>query len=83
MSRSQLENRNSVKVASISIALPILFWGNDTFAQSNIVPDQTLGSENSQVIPNAAGLSGELIEGGARRGANLFHIGRYQSARVR
>jgi filamentous hemagglutinin family protein len=47
--------------------------GTSTLAQSNIVSDETLGSENSQVIPNFRGRPVEQIEGGARRGANLFH----------
>ena len=42
-------------------------------AQSNIVPDDTLGTENSVVIPNVDGLPIELITGGATRGQNLFH----------
>ncbi|MCU0533289.1 MAG: filamentous hemagglutinin N-terminal domain-containing protein [Hydrococcus sp. Prado102] len=51
----------------------IVTSGNSVFAQSQIVPDKTLGSENSRVIRNADGLPVELIRGGARRGANLFH----------
>ena len=44
-------------------------------AQSQIVPDNTLGNENSQIIPerNIDGVPSELIEGGARRDVNLFH----------
>lgn len=42
-------------------------------AQSNIVPDQSLGTESSQVIPIVGGSTNEGIQGGARRGANLFH----------
>lgn len=43
-------------------------------ASAQIVPDGTLGSERSIVTPknNVRGLPGVLIEGGARRGANLF-----------
>ncbi|HEY9597167.1 MAG TPA: filamentous hemagglutinin N-terminal domain-containing protein, partial [Cyanophyceae cyanobacterium] len=43
------------------------------FAQ--IVPDNTLGTENSQVTPNAnvRGLPAERIDGGAVRGSALFH----------
>ena len=41
--------------------------------QSNIVPDNTLGSESSQVISNFQGQSIERITGGATRGINLFH----------
>ncbi|MBN3906098.1 MAG: filamentous hemagglutinin N-terminal domain-containing protein [Nostoc sp. NMS1] len=43
--------------------------------QSNIVPDNTLGSESSQVIGNLnlQGQPTEVITGGATRGINLFH----------
>ncbi|MBD2776505.1 beta strand repeat-containing protein [Iningainema tapete] len=44
-----------------------------TRAQSNIVPDNTLGVESSVVTPNVQGLPVEAITGGAVRGANLFH----------
>ncbi|NEO37071.1 MAG: filamentous hemagglutinin N-terminal domain-containing protein [Moorea sp. SIOASIH] len=45
------------------------------YALAEIVPDGTLGSESSVVIPNTTvrGEIGDLIEGGAKRGANLFH----------
>lgn len=42
-------------------------------SQSNIVPDRTLGNENSVVVPNFNGLPVEVIDGGAVRGQNLFH----------
>jgi len=44
-------------------------------ALAQIKPDSTLGSESSSVTPNALikGLSSDRIDGGARRGANLFH----------
>jgi len=59
---------------------------NRAVAQSVIVPDTTLGAENSQVLQNAT-LNGqpittpingvrrpiEAIIGGARRGSNVFH----------
>jgi filamentous hemagglutinin family protein len=53
-----------------AIALPLSPF--PSLAQ--IVPDSTLGSEGSQVTPsnNIRGLPGILIQGGARRGANLF-----------
>ncbi|UBF24872.1 filamentous hemagglutinin N-terminal domain-containing protein [Kovacikia minuta CCNUW1] len=56
-----------------AIALPSL-----TVAQvSNIVPDNTLltpqADERSVVIQNFQGFPAEVIVGGARRGANLFH----------
>ncbi|WP_293082247.1 filamentous hemagglutinin N-terminal domain-containing protein, partial [Moorena sp. SIO4A1] len=45
------------------------------YALADIVPDLTLGSEGSVVIPNTTvrGEIGDVIEGGATRGANLFH----------
>ena len=47
--------------------------GNRAFAQSNIVPDTTLGAESTFVVPNFSGLAVEAIGGGAVRGQNLFH----------
>ncbi|MBN3940189.1 MAG: filamentous hemagglutinin N-terminal domain-containing protein [Nostoc sp.] len=41
--------------------------------QSNIVPDNTLGAESSQVIGNFQGQPIEVITGGAIRQINLFH----------
>ncbi|BAZ12508.1 filamentous hemagglutinin outer membrane protein [Calothrix sp. NIES-4071] len=43
--------------------------------QSNIVPDNTLGTESSVVTPNVDinGIKSEQISGGASRGNNLFH----------
>ena len=48
---------------------------NPCFAQSNIVPDNTLGTEPSQLTPNinVDGIPSTLIEGGAERDQNLFH----------
>jgi filamentous hemagglutinin family protein len=56
-------------VISVGIAL----FNGSAFAQ--IVPDATLGSEGSQVTPNAniRGLPGDRIDGGAVWGSNLFH----------
>ncbi|BAZ02746.1 filamentous hemagglutinin outer membrane protein [Tolypothrix tenuis PCC 7101] len=66
-------------------ALAKLSWGIAQFtvgiaafispalAQSNIVPDNTLGSEASRVIFNFNGTPNEVIGGGAQRGQNLFH----------
>jgi filamentous hemagglutinin family protein len=52
----------------------IISSGNKTFAQNSIVPDDTLGNENSVVTPTVIkGFPGDEIEGGAQRGANLFH----------
>jgi len=47
--------------------------GESVLAQ--IVPDNTLGAEGSVVTPNVniQGIQGDQIDGGATRGANLFH----------
>ncbi|MEQ8998250.1 MAG: filamentous hemagglutinin N-terminal domain-containing protein [Coleofasciculus sp. B1-GNL1-01] len=37
---------------------------------AQLIPDDTLGAENSIVVPQEAR---DLIQGGARRGSNLFH----------
>ena len=44
-------------------------------AIAQIIPDTTLGNENSVVIPNifVQGDVGDRIDGGAIRGSNLFH----------
>jgi filamentous hemagglutinin family protein len=47
----------------------IASWGESAFAQ--LVPDTTLGSENSLVTPLTPVT--DQIDGGATRGANLFH----------
>ena len=47
-----------------------------SLAQSNIAPDNTLGADKSQIVPNVNnknGIPSILIEGGAERGKNLFH----------
>ena len=50
-------------------------WHNPTVVRSQIVPDNTLGEESTQVTPNQNinDLPSELVEGGAPRGSNLFH----------
>ena len=49
-------------------------WCDLVVAQSNIVPDETLGKESSQVRSDEIKDNpAEVIEGGAQRGANLFH----------
>ncbi|MFS0513307.1 beta strand repeat-containing protein [Nostoc sp. UIC 10607] len=50
-----------------------LFTSKTQAQQSNIVPDNTLGAESSQVIDNFQGLPIEIITGGATRQINLFH----------
>ncbi len=59
---------------ALGITGTLTLVGSSALAQSNIVPDNTLGvGENSQVIPNFNGLPIEAITGGAQRGQNLFH----------
>ncbi|NEQ90041.1 MAG: filamentous hemagglutinin N-terminal domain-containing protein [Okeania sp. SIO2G4] len=44
-------------------------------ASAQLIPDRTLGKENSVVTPNTniKGIESDRIDGGAKRGANLFH----------
>lgn len=52
----------------------VLLWSlllSGRAAQAQIVPDSTLGSERSTIVPRASG--GDAIAGGAIRGLNLFH----------
>ncbi|QIR37071.1 filamentous hemagglutinin N-terminal domain-containing protein [Tolypothrix sp. PCC 7910] len=44
-------------------------------ATAQITPDNTLGAENSRLTPNIPinGINYDFIDGGAQRGANLFH----------
>ncbi len=50
----------------------LAYFGNCAHAQ--VTPDGTLGAESSVVTPtNVNGLPGDVIDGGATRGSNLFH----------
>ncbi len=51
----------------------ISFTSKALAQHSNIIPDNSLGAESSQVIENFQGLSLEVITGGTQRGINLFH----------
>ena len=64
----------STRVNVICLIAAILAGSSKT-AQAQIIPDNTLGNEASQVTVDATvqGLPTDLIEGGATRGANLFH----------
>jgi filamentous hemagglutinin family protein len=75
-------SKHLIDVANFSIlkqtfvlveVLAIFCVQNRVYAQ--IIPDNTLGSENSIVIPNVTikDETGDRIDGGAIRGANLFH----------
>ncbi|HEY9829899.1 MAG TPA: filamentous hemagglutinin N-terminal domain-containing protein [Stenomitos sp.] len=57
----------------LAVGSAIALSGNCTLAQSNIVPDNTLGAESSVVIPLDPDLSVDVIDNGVIRGANLFH----------
>ncbi|NEO79821.1 filamentous hemagglutinin N-terminal domain-containing protein [Moorena sp. SIO4G3] len=73
---SQLGLVTTVGMASsLTLSLLIPSTSNQAHAQSNIVPDDTLGANGSVVIPDASvkGLPAALIEGGVQRGVNLFH----------
>src|SRR5512136_264585 len=47
----------------------------EAFASAQAIPDATLGKESSVLTPNVNinGLPSDRIDGGAIRGANLFH----------
>ncbi len=71
----------AARVRAISLALSgvtLAISGNSVladYALAEMVPDGTLGNESSVVIPNTTvrGAIADKIEGGATRGANLFH----------
>lgn len=69
MTRSDRSGTIGLLIAGIFVATS----GDYAFAQ--IAPDGTLGAENSVVQPNVVinGTPSDRIEGGAKRGANLFH----------
>lgn len=52
-----------------------LLMGGGEIVNAQIVPDNTLGAESSVVTPNLNlnGIPSDQIDGGAIRGANLFH----------
>ncbi|MEH2165522.1 MAG: S-layer family protein [Nostoc sp.] len=50
-----------------------IFTSKTLAQQSNIIPDNTLGAESSQVIDNFQRLPIEVITGGTTRQINLFH----------
>ncbi|MEQ9236291.1 two-partner secretion domain-containing protein [Coleofasciculus sp. E2-BRE-01] len=59
--------------AGVAIAWVLSHWTTPTVAQ--VIPDSTLGGERSVVTPDVIiqGFSADQIDGGAIRGANLFH----------
>ncbi|MFM7423557.1 MAG: filamentous hemagglutinin N-terminal domain-containing protein [Elainella sp.] len=68
-----LSRLQKIEIAGLLLAYTSLL---PTAAMAQITPDATLGTESSRVRPGAAlrrGGTADLIEGGATRGANLFH----------
>ncbi|MHC5718434.1 MAG: filamentous hemagglutinin N-terminal domain-containing protein, partial [Nostoc sp.] len=71
------DRTNIFKLWQIGITLVatsgVIFSENSAIAQ--IVPDRTLGAENSVVTPNVdiKGVPSDRIDGGAIRGSGLFH----------
>ena len=65
--------KKSGLIALLTFANVTINWHTAIFAQ--IQPDESLGAENSVVIPNSniRGNLADLIEGGALRESNLFH----------
>jgi filamentous hemagglutinin family protein len=57
----------------VAITWVVSYWTTPAFAQ--VIPDSTLGGEQSVVTPDVIirGLPADQIDGGAIRGANLFH----------
>jgi filamentous hemagglutinin family protein len=68
-----LAAKHAVSLIAFGIGGAIATVSECALAQSNIVPDNTLGNESSVVVPNFNGLPVEAIGGGATRGQNLFH----------
>ncbi len=65
--------KHAVSLLALGISGVSVIQCDRALAQSNIVPDNTLGAENSFVVPNFDGQPNEVIGGGAIRGTNLFH----------
>ena len=61
---------------SVSAVLFLSVVSRDNRANAQIIPDRTLGTEQSQLLLDGTSIDGavaDLIRAGARRGANLFH----------
>jgi filamentous hemagglutinin family protein len=66
---------NKIKLLFASLFLYNLALINNLPIQAQIIPDNTLGNESSQINSNVLinGLNADKINGGATRGSNLFH----------
>jgi filamentous hemagglutinin family protein len=62
-------------IAGALTELAFAIAGTSGLVLAQITPDTTLGAENSIVTPsvNVGGVTADQIDGGAVRGANLFH----------
>jgi len=59
---------------ALGVTSAVALSGNQALAQSNIVPDNTLGVGENSVVGDDQNLPNvEVIRGGAQRGQNLFH----------
>ncbi|MEH2237567.1 two-partner secretion domain-containing protein [Nostoc sp.] len=63
------------KIGGCVALVAVLSIGVSDRVLAQIVPDNTLGAEGSVVTPNVSiqGIPSDRIDGGATRGANLFH----------
>jgi filamentous hemagglutinin family protein len=66
---------NTITITFIALGTNAIALLSGTTAVTQIIPDLTLGSEPSTLNQNVTinGQTSDRIEGGARRGANLFH----------
>lgn len=57
------------------LAVGTILADSGNYAKSQIIPDETLGTESSLVTPNTNinNFPADQVDGGAIRGANLFH----------
>ncbi|KAB8332079.1 S-layer family protein [Scytonema tolypothrichoides VB-61278] len=73
-----MQSKLQVRHPFLFLALPLATLASlsyFTVAKAQITPDNSLGAENSVVTPNVQinGTPSDRIDGGATRGANLFH----------
>lgn len=63
------------KLGACIVLAGTLLVGVSQGTVAQVVPDNTLGAESSVVTPNVnvRGIDSDRIDGGATRGANLFH----------
>lgn len=71
----KFEQKEAAQAISLALGLSCLGWLYLTPANAQIIPDNSLGTEQSILTPGVDinGSPADLIEGGAIRGSNLFH----------